>query len=246
DLDVRIPVDDGGEVGRLQAGFNHMVAGLWERRGLEDLFGRHVGIEVARNALAAGVRLGGERRSASVLFVDLIGSTAMTQRLPPEAVVAILNDVFAAVVRCATVEGGWVNKFEGDAALCVFGPPGERTGHAAAALRTARALRTALVTLVERHPGLDAGIGVSSGEVVAGNIGAVDRYEYTVIGDAVNEAARLTEQAKTVPERVLAARTAVASATDEAGQWRHYRPIMLRGRATPTDTYVPRPVHEPA
>ena len=126
---------------------------------------------------------------ASVLFFDLIGSTAMTQRLEPEDVVAVLNDVFGAVVDCVTKEGGWVNKFEGDAALCVFGPPTEHIGHAAAALRAARALRTEFIALAESHPGLDAAIGVSSGEVIAGNIGAADRYEYTVIGDAVNEAA---------------------------------------------------------
>ena len=116
DLAVQIPVDHDGEVGQLQAGFNHMVAGLREHQRLNDIFGRHVGIEVARTALARGVRLGGERRPASVLFFDLIGSTAMTQRLPPEEVVTLLNDVFTVVVDCVSKEGGWVNKFEGDAA----------------------------------------------------------------------------------------------------------------------------------
>lgn len=239
DLSVQIPVDYGGEVGELQAGFNHMVAGLREHQRLHDIFGRHVGIEVARAALATGVRLGGERRFASVLFFDLIGSTAMTQRLQPEAVVAILNDVFTAVVECVTKEGGWVNKFEGDAALCVFGPPSEHSGHAAAALRAARALRAELRALAERNPGLDAGIGVSSGEVIAGNIGAADRYEYTVIGDPVNEAARLTEQAKSLPERLLAAQAAVAEAGQESSSWRPHEPMLLRGRSSATETYVP-------
>jgi len=176
---------------------------------------------------------------ASVLFFDLIGSTAMTQRLEPEDVVAVLNDVFGAVVDCVTTEGGWVNKFEGDAALCVFGPPTEHIGHAAAALRAARALRTEFIALAESHPGLDAAIGVSSGEVIAGNIGAADRYEYTVIGDAVNEAARLTEQAKKVPERLLASHAAVAEAGDEMCWWRAHEPMLLRGRSSATETYVP-------
>jgi adenylate cyclase len=124
-------------------------------------------------------------------------------------------------------------------ALCVFGPPSERAGHAAAALRAARVLRTELVALAERNPGLDAAIGVSSGEVIAGNIGAADRYEYTVIGDPVNEAARLTEQAKTVPERLLTSHAAVADAGDEMGCWRTHQPMLLRGRSSPTETYVP-------
>src|SRR5206468_4244282 len=145
-------------------------------------------IEVARHALEQGVHLGGERRPASVLFIDLIGSTAMAQRLPPEQVVAVLNELFSAVVRSAADEGGWVNKFEGDAALCVFGPPAGDRDHARHALRAARTLRAGIDELARRHAGVDAGIGVSTGDVVAGNIGAEDRFEYTVIGDPVNEA----------------------------------------------------------
>jgi adenylate cyclase len=174
-----------------------------------------------------------------VLFVDLIGSTAMAQRLAPEAVVSVLNDVFGAVVRSTTAQGGWVNKFEGDAALCVFGPPASTTNHAAAALRAARTLRTELTALSVHHPGLDAGIGVSTGQVIAGNVGAEDRFEYTVIGDPVNEAARLTEQAKSVEGRVLASSAAVAIASEEGANWRTHSPMALRGRSTPTDTFVP-------
>ena len=239
-LDVAVDVDDGGEVGVLQAEFNNMVEGLRERERLHDLFGRHVGIEVARHALDGGVRLGGERRAATVLFVDVVGSTAMAQRLEPEAVVAMLNDVFGAVVRCAQREGGWVNKFEGDAALCVFGPPGDDQHHAAAALQVARALRAELRQLATRHDGLDAGIGVSSGDVVAGNIGAEDRYEYTVIGDPVNEAARLTEKAKSTPARVLASGPAIDAAGETAAaEWRRVGRVRLRGRDGSTVVFAP-------
>lgn len=246
DLTAQIPVDYGGEVGQLQAGFNHMVEGMRERERLHDLFGRHVGTEVARFALTGGVRVGGERRPASVLFVDLIGSTSLAQRLPPEAMVTMLNDMFAEVVRCVGAEGGWVNKFEGDAALCVFGPPDNTTGHAAAVLRAARSLQTALAALAERYPELDAAIGVASGVVVAGNIGAEHRYEYTVIGDPVNVAARLTERAKTVPERILVAHDTIADAADEARWWQPHETLMLRGRSTPTKTFAPVPVNDPA
>jgi adenylate cyclase len=240
DLDIEVPVDDGGEVGQLQAGFNRMVAGLRERQRLHDLFGRHVGAAVARQALSRGVQLGGELQEASVLFVDLVGSTAMALRLPPDEVVALLNDVFAAVVRCTAAQEGWVNKFEGDAALCVFGPPAGDSDHASHALGAARALRAELLQLADRHPGLDAGIGVSSGTVVAANVGAEDRSEYTVIGDPVNEAARLTEAAKGDSGRVLASAAAVRCAGDEGSHWEPRAPLLLRGRDQPTDMFAPR------
>ncbi|MBA2624662.1 MAG: adenylate/guanylate cyclase domain-containing protein, partial [Acidimicrobiia bacterium] len=112
-----------------------------------------------------------------------------------------------------------MNKFEGDGALCVFGAPGDQPDHAARALRAGVALRRAVVALGERHPDLDAGIGISSGPAVAGNVGAEARYEYTVIGDPVNEAARLTELAKSRDSRLLASAAAIAAAgtADETG-----------------------------
>ncbi len=135
DLTSDLDVDDGGDVGQVQAGFNRMVTGLRERAELADLFGRHVGQEVAAQALERGAALGGESRAASMVFVDLIGSTAMAEVLPPGEVVATLNAFFHAVVETVQAEGGWVNKFEGDGALCLFGVPGVQPDHAARALR---------------------------------------------------------------------------------------------------------------
>jgi adenylate cyclase len=240
-LDTELTVDDGGEIGELQAGFNNMVCGLREREQLRDLFGRHVGQAVAVRALEHGTGLGGEQRDASIVFVDLIGSTAMAEVLPPDDVVRILNDFFDLVVRIVDTQGGWVNKFEGDGALCVFGAPGTQPDHAARALRAGRLLHLALLNLAERHPGLAAGIGVSSGQVVAGNVGTEARYEYTVIGPAVNEAARLTEVAKGRPVRVLASGAAVQRAGDEAELWRDVGTIALRGRTAPTAIREPVP-----
>ena len=239
DLDAEVPINDVTEIGLLQAGFNEMVAGLRERAELEDLFGRHVGVDVAREAVHRGVELGGEQREVSALFVDLVGSTQLAATCPPEEVVALLNDVFDAVVRIASAESGWVNKFEGDAALCVFGAPVDDPEHAGQALRAARRLRAELVRLSERHSGLDAGIGVSSGEAVAGNVGTEQRYEYTVIGDPVNEAARLTEAAKAREGRVLAGQAAVDRAGDEAAHWREAEVLHLRGRPEATPAWEP-------
>jgi adenylate cyclase len=235
-LDVAVEVDDGSEIGRLEAGFNRMVEGLRERERMRDLFGRHVGDDVAQAALDRGVALGGEVREVSALFVDVVGSTALAARERPERVVELLNDFFATVVDVVEAEGGLVNKFEGDAALCVFGAPAGHADHAARALRAARELAARL----RAHAGLDAAVGVSSGEAVAGNVGAERRYEYTVIGDPINEAARLTELAKQRPERVLASgRSVRAAGAEEAARWRLDGDAVLRGRAEATELAVP-------
>jgi adenylate cyclase len=237
-LDEQIAVDDPGEIGLLQVGFNDMVNGLRERRLLQDLFGRHVGEEVAQRALRDGVELGGELRDASVLMVDLIGSTALARRVGPEEVVSLLNTFFAAVVSAVATHGGWVNKFEGDAALCVFGVPDHLSDHPHRALRAALELRQDLNKLITEHPDLDAGIGVSCGRVVAGNIGSASRLEYTVIGDAVNEAARLADLAKDMAPRAAASGTVIDGADHPSG-WRHDHDARLRGRDVDTRVFVP-------
>lgn len=237
EFDARVSVDDGSEVGQLQAGFNRMAAGLAERERLHDLFGRHVGQDVARAALDGELRLGGEEREVAVLFVDLVGSTALAAHRPPAEVVALLNAFFGLVVETAECHGGWVNKFEGDAALCLFGAPTESDDPAGDALAAASELRDRLVAELAD---LDAGIGVSAGLAVAGNVGAEQRFEYTVIGDPVNEAARLCELAKRRPERVLASLAALELAREpERSRWSLGEEVELRGRVIPTRLATP-------
>jgi adenylate cyclase len=114
ELDARVTIDDAGEIGVLQGGFNRMAVGLEERERLRDLFGRHVGEDVARQAIESeDVELGGETREAAVLFVDVIGSTTLASTHDPAEVVERLNAFFAVVVDTVSLHGGWVNKFEG-------------------------------------------------------------------------------------------------------------------------------------
>jgi adenylate cyclase len=238
DLNVHVPVDDNGEIGQMQAGLNRMVGRMREREQLRDLFGRHVGEDVARLALKNGVALGGEEREAAALFVDIIGSTTFAATRSPAEVVRALNRFFEVVVDVVATNGGLVNKFEGDAALCIFGAPLELPDPAANALRAAREMAQ---RLKKEAPDLDAGIGVSQGLVIAGNIGATQRLEYTVIGDPVNEAARLTEQAKEHHGRVVASQRIVeCSEPGERERWKLLEPLVLRGRLEPTILAVPR------
>ncbi|HEX4691978.1 MAG TPA: adenylate/guanylate cyclase domain-containing protein [Solirubrobacteraceae bacterium] len=235
--DVGLEIYDGGEIGLLQAGFNHMIAAVREREELQDLFGRQVGEEVARQALERGITLGGETREVGVLFVDLVGSTELAATRPPDEVVELLNEFFCVVVAVVSDHGGAVNKFEGDAALCVFGAPLETPDAAGSALAAARELRR---RLAEEVPGTDLGIGVSAGEAVAGNIGSAERFEYTVIGDPVNEASRLTELAKRHPARALASAAALQRAgEDERRCWELGEEVELRGRGEPTRVAAP-------
>jgi adenylate cyclase len=239
DFDVRLGVWDSTEIGLLQAGFNEMVAGLRERERIRDLFGRQVGKEVAQQALARGdFDLGGEECDVAVLFVDVIGSTAFAASRSPREVVDLLNRFFAEVIEVVERHGGWINKFEGDAALAIFGAPGRLDDADGRALAAARELD---VRLRDRIEELAAGIGVASGAVVAGHIGAQQRFEYTVIGDPVNEAARLTELAKGRATRVLAASGVVERAgRGEAARWELGESVELRGRGELTTIASPK------
>jgi class 3 adenylate cyclase len=233
---VLVEVYEPSEIGRLQVGFNRMVAGLEEREHLRDLFGRHVGTDVARQAVQRDGSLSGDVRDVAVLFVDLVGSTAIAAARPPEEVAEILNDFFRIVVAAVHHRHGLINKFEGDAVLAVFGAPIEIDEPVSAALATARGLGPELRKL----PLVDFGIGVTAGAVFAGNIGAENRYEYTVIGDAVNEAARLADHAKQWGSRILASGSALARArAEEREHWAMRGSASLRGRSAVTELAEP-------
>jgi adenylate cyclase len=238
ELDVEVEVYDGTELGQLQTGFNQMVGGLRDREKLRDLFGRHVGRDVAEAAALGDMELGGETRVVSVLFVDIVGSTTLATEREPGEVVELLNRFFAVVVEEVDRHSGLVNKFIGDAVLAVFGAPVELEDHATRALSAGRAMAT---RLAEEVSDLDAGIGVATGEAVAGNVGDESRFEYTVIGDAVNAAARISDLAKLVDQRVLAARESLEAADEqEAARWRDHESVTLRGRSEETFLVVPQ------
>jgi adenylate cyclase len=237
DLDTEVVVFDGTELGQLQRGFNSMVVGLRERERVRDLFGQHVGREVAALAEKERPKLGGEERSAAVIFVDIMGSTKLVTSRPAVEVVELLNRFFAVVVDEVDKHHGLVNKFEGDAVLAVFGAPVSLDNAEEEALAAARGMAERLRAEV---PECTAGIGVAAGQVVAGNVGAKERFEYTVIGEPVNEAARLCELSKTIDGHLLASSDTVERAGEgEAAHWTLGETVTLRGHDEPTRLAVP-------
>ena len=248
DLETTVARTSSDEVGMLEDGVNAMVAALTERERILRTFGRVVEPAVRDRLLAGDLEAGGETRTVSVLFCDLRGFTTLAERTPAAALVATMNEFFTAVAGCAREHGGVVDKFIGDAVLAVFGLF-DRDTHpsagAAAAVRCALAMRARVAELnatraVAGAPPLAVKIGIHTGEVVAGLIGASDRHEYTVLGDAVNVAARLEalcgEQGcdLLVSERTwsLAAPRDVGAAAEARGT------LALRGRDEPIRVFA--------
>src|SRR5271156_5350505 len=243
DLRGDLVVFDGSELGELQRGFNAMVDGLRERERVRDLFGRHVGREVAAAAERDPPKLGGEERHVAVVFIDIVGSTQLVTSRPPAEVVQLLNRFFAIVVEEVDRHHGLVNKFEGDASLAIFGAPNHLDRPEDEALAAARAIAD---RLADEMPECQAGIGVAAGQVVAGNVGAKERVEYTVIGEPVNEASRLSELATLRPGRLLATADAIEGASEnECARWTLGETVTLRGHGQPTRLAAPIGPAEP-
>jgi adenylate cyclase len=204
DFDVRVPVYDGSQVGQLQLGFNEMVAGLAERERIREAFGTYVDPEVAAHILEEGTDLAGEDVEVTAMFIDVRNFTGFAERTPARDVVSAINRLFERIVPIIHTHGGRVDKFIGDGLLAVFGAPRRQPDHADQALCAALEVADA-VAADELH----IGVGLSSGTVVAGNIGGGRRYEFSVIGDAVNVAARVEAATRQTGDRVLLAERTV-------------------------------------
>jgi adenylate cyclase len=189
DLSTRVPVVSGDELGGLAGSFNSMVEGLAEREALQKAFGSYVDPEVARRVLEEGEMLAGEEVEVSVVFLDIWNFTAFAERASARETVQYLNEFFDVVVPLLVEHGGHANKFIGDGVLGVFGAPERHRDHADRALAAA----CAIAAQVESRwgGGLRVGMGINSGPVSAGSVGGGGRLEFTVIGDAVNVAARV-------------------------------------------------------
>jgi adenylate cyclase len=205
DFAVRVPVRSLDELGELNEHFNAMVTELERGARARELFGRYVSPEVAKAALERGVELEGEVVLATAMFADLRGFTELSRHLPPEQVVRLLSDYYAVVERECEREQGTITQFLGDGVVVVFGGPlVPASDHAARAVRAAVAVQRAL--RARRRPDgqpLDAGIGLCTGYMIAGNVRGRSRVIYTIVGDAVNQAARLQVKTRELGAPIL-------------------------------------------
>jgi adenylate cyclase len=195
------PLRTGDEVERLGQDFNQMVLGLKERDHLRETFGRYVTRQVADHLMKGNVNLGGELVPVTVLFSDIRSFTSISETMEPRALLDFLNEYFSGMVESVMSHGGVVDKFIGDAIMAVFGAPVPQPGDALHAVQAALEMRSRLQQInrdfaARGLPEIKTGIGLHSGQVVAGNMGHVERMEYTVIGDAVNLASRLEGMTK--------------------------------------------------
>ena len=238
DLSARVPVASTDETGRLAQSFNEAVAGLAERERLRHAFGIYVDPNVAERVLVEGVALEGEEVEVSVLFLDVRGFTEFAERLPARDIVARLNALFDCVVPCVVAHRGHANKFVGDGLLAVFGAPDRLTDHADRALRAALAISAQVRSTFGGE--LEIGIGVNSGRVIAGSVGGGDRYEFTVIGDPVNVAARVEEATRATGDDILVTEDTRALLRDPGDvEWIERCDVALKGKAAPVTLYAP-------
>jgi adenylate cyclase len=243
-LDQEVVVDDGGEIGFLQAGFNRMVAGLREREQIRAAFGTYVDPEVAEHILREGTSLEGEEVEVTMMFIDIRGFTSFAERLSARQVVATLNRLFELIVPIIQAHGGHVDKYVGDGLLAIYGAPQRRDDHADQAL--AASVEIATTVELEFKDELAIGIGLNSGPVVAGNVGGGGRLEFTVIGDAVNVAARVEAATRETGDAVLVSGQTRALLSDGAAASLADRPQMpLKGRDEAVSLFAPRGAAEP-
>ncbi|MDO9070306.1 MAG: adenylate/guanylate cyclase domain-containing protein, partial [Deltaproteobacteria bacterium] len=211
-----------------------------ERHVLRDTFSRYVSPELCEEILKNPglLALGGRRQEVTVLFADIRNFTSMSEAMAPEAVVEVLNTYFTEMVDLVFKYKGTLDKFVGDALMAVFGVPLPLPQAATRAAECALAMQRHLrqMQAAGQTPIQGMRIGINTGEAIVGNIGSNKRMDFTVVGDAVNVAARLQELAKEVD-----ADTLISQATFQAleGQFQTAPEpsVVLRGRKEPTTTY---------
>jgi class 3 adenylate cyclase len=241
-LDTKAPVVSDDEIGRLTVGFNAMAEGLEDRAFIRETLGRFVPESIVTTVLQDRGVMRPQVREATILFTDIERFTAISEKLRPEQVIAMLNEYFTVIAQPVHENGGVITQFQGDAILASFNLPVEDTNHAANAVRAALAIQH---LLKNRHfadgIALNTRIGINTGLVVGGTVGDGDRLGYTVHGDVVNLAARLEQLNKEYGSRVLASQRTVELAGDSF-EFKKIGEVAIRGHETPVKVYeLPRP-----
>lgn len=210
-----------------------------DRRRVRAMFGTMVSPDVLRymEDHPESFTLAGERREVTVLFSDLAGFTGISEHLEPRRLSELMNRIMTPLTEAVLARKGMVNKYVGDAVMAVWNAPFDLPGHAAHACLAALDMHRTLDALrpeLQAEFGCDIRmrIGINTGPVTAGNMGSARRFEYTVLGDTVNQASRFESENKTHGTRILAGEATVAAAGD-AVQSRRIGSVTIRGRAAP-------------
>ena len=214
DYSVKVKNISNDEMGLLSDAFNEMTKSLQEKEFMREAFGKVVDPYVRDYLLQGNIALGGENCDVTVMFCDIRNFTAMSENMKPEDVVLLLNKYFTAMEKCISENHGVINKYIGDAIMAIFGSPVKSQNHALDSYKASLAMKKSLIELnksfAEKNlPLFDFGIGLHSGNVLAGNIGAEKRMEYTVIGDTVNTASRIGALCKTYKTDLLLSESTV-------------------------------------
>jgi len=238
----------------------HGVTVAFERANTRDAFARFVPESVVDQVLqdAEGVRLGGVRGEATVMFSDLRGFTSFAETLQPEQVIDALNRYLTAMSEAILDHGGTLVAYMGDGIMAVFGAPLQQDDHADRALAASRDMLHRLegfngwLREQELHDGFKMGIGLNSGPVMSGNVGSERRLEYTALGDTTNTAARLEGMTKGTPHQLYIADTTKQMLTRPADDLVAVGEAEVRGRKAKVllwslkDTLTPQPEPEPS
>ena len=233
------------EIGLLTHSFINMSKGLLEKERLKETFGKFVNKEVARRAASGELKLGGERRVATVFFSDIRSFTAISENMSPEDVVEFLNAYMTRMVDCVEVTYGVVDKFIGDAIMAVWGAPvsqGSPMRDADFAIRACLMMRRSLLDFNKDRgtpdkPILRIGCGINTGYVLAGQIGSSKRMEYTVIGDTVNTASRIEALNKPFGTDILISENTYKLLKDRIIV-EPMQPIKVKGKVAPLQIYA--------
>jgi len=242
-FDVSIPIGSRDEFGEIGGAVSRMARGLKEREMVKSAFARYVSHQVLDSILSKGEVPGvhGERRKVTVLFCDLRDFTSLSEKLRPEDVVTILNEYFEKVVEIIFRNQGTLDKFIGDGLMALFGAPVEDPYQEEHAVRAASEMQQELDSLSKKWErlygvGTRAGIGISSGNAIVGNIGSSQRMDYTAIGDTVNLASRLESATKDLKVNVLVSEHTYDGVRG-AFPLTRLGPITVKGRKEPVVAY---------
>ncbi len=242
DYTARVPVVGSDEFGLIAAETNEMIQGLEQRDFCQVSFGRYVSPEISEKILRGEFSLQGEVRDVTVLFCDLRGYTPFVERTEPERVVRFLNEYFTRMEQAVKEFSGVVLQYIGDEIEAVFGAPEEVSNHPEMAVRAALRMRELLAAMNKERAarGEDPvihGVGVHSGEVMAGSVGSPDRLVYALVGDTVNVASRIQDLNKQHGTDILVSGTTRNRVSGSGFRFESLGKTPLRGKSGEVEVF---------